>query len=287
MSILRKKMIKFGKEMGVEKKIKDLRENLQGMQNILVAYSGGVDSTFLLKIAQEELEDRVIAVTIKTEVQTDEEISRAIKIAQRWGIKHLVKEFSILNNPEFVKNPLERCYICKREIFQIMQEIAKANHIKYIADGSNYSDLNDFRPGLRALRELKIKSPLQEVFLSKEEIRLASKKLSLPDWNQPSNSCLATRIPYNEEINQEKLKRIEQAENFLHQLGIKEIRVRCHDKLARIEISENDIPLLIDLKNREEVVNRLRSIGFVYCTLDLASYLNKEKSKDIAEKGKN
>ncbi|GAB4115001.1 MAG: ATP-dependent sacrificial sulfur transferase LarE [Candidatus Caldatribacteriota bacterium] len=279
-------MIKFEKEIGVEKKIKDLRENLQGMQNILVAYSGGVDSTFLLKIAQEELKNRVIAVTIKTEVHTAEEISRAKKMAQRWGIKHLVKEFSILNNPEFVKNPLERCYICKREIFQIIQEIAKANHIKYIVDGSNYSDLNDFRPGLRALRELKIKSPLQEVFLSKEEIRLASKEMNLSNWNKPSNSCLATRVPYYEEINQEKLTRIEQSEDFLHQLGIEQVRVRCHDKLARIEVTEKDIPRLMNKKNRKEIISQLKSIGFTYCSLDLAAYPDKVENKNSLKKGK-
>lgn len=256
----------------MQNKLKNLRHTLKEMKGILLAYSGGVDSTFLLKIAQEELGDKVMAVTIKTETQTPEEIIRAKKITRQWGIKHLIKDLSILTNREFAENPLDRCYICKKQMFQVMQEIARVYNLGYLVDGSNYSDLNEFRPGIKALKELKVRSPLQEVALSKEEIRLISKAMNLTVWNQPSNSCLATRIPYHEEITLDKLERIAKAEYFLHQLGITQVRVRCHDKLARIEVTEKDIPLLIEKTIRGKIISQLRKTGFTYFSLDLAGY---------------
>ncbi|GAG95409.1 unnamed protein product, partial [marine sediment metagenome] len=173
----------------------------------LIAYSGGVDSTFLLKVAREELGNKVIAVTVKSEIHHLSEITIAKKMVQKFKVKHLFMDIDILSNKEFINNPKERCYICKKEIFSRISEIAKELNLNFVADGSNYDDLSDYRPGMKAVRELKIRSPLQEAFLTKDDIRLLSKEMDLPTWNKPSNSCLATRIPYGDKITLEKLKR--------------------------------------------------------------------------------
>ena len=267
-----------------EDKLNNLRKILSGMGSVLIAYSGGVDSTFLLKVAREELGNKVIAVTVKSEIHHLSEVTIAKKMAQKFKVKHLFIDIDILSNKEFVNNPKERCYICKKEIFSRISEMAKELNLNFVADGSNYDDLSDYRPGMKAVRELKIRSPLQEALLTKDDIRLLSKEMDLPTWDKPSNSCLATRIPYGDKITLEKLKRIEKAEGFFHDLGIEQVRVRCHNKLAKIEVGEKDLLFLMEEDLRKKIISKLKQLGFIYVTLDLQGYRTGSMNEELNEK---
>jgi len=267
-----------------KEKLNNLRKILSKMGSVLIAYSGGVDSTFLLKVAREELGNKVIAVTVKSEIHHLSEITLAKKIAQKFKVKHLFMDIDILSNKKFVNNPKERCYICKKEIFSRISEMAKELNLNFVADGSNYDDLSDYRPGMKAVRELKIRSPLQEALLTKDDIRLLSKEMDLPTWDKPSNSCLATRIPYQDEITLEKLKRIEKAEGFFLDLGIEQVRVRCHNRLAKIEVEEKDLLFLMEEDLRKKIISKLKQLGFIYIALDLQGYRTGSMNEELEQK---
>ena len=272
--------------MNIKKeKLKNLRKILSEMGSALIAYSGGADSTFLLKVAREELEDKVTAVTVKSEIHHLGEVTDAKMMAQKFKSKHLFTDIDILSNKEFVNNPPERCYICKKEIFRRIKEIAKELNLSFVADGSNYDDLDDYRPGMKAVRELEIRSPLQEALLTKDDIRFLSKEMDLPTWNKPSNSCLATRIPYEDEITLEKLKRIEKAEGFFHNLGIKQVRVRHYNNLAKIEVGKKDLLFLMEEDLRKKIIDKLKQLGFIYIALDLQGYRSGSMNEELNEKG--
>ena len=249
-----------------------LKSTLAEIGSALVAYSGGVDSTFLLKITREVLQDRVIAVTATSETYSSHELTFALEMIQKIGAKHILIQTSELTNHDFTGNPKERCYFCKRALFSQLNDIAREHNLSYVLDGSNHDDLADYRPGMKAVRELGARSPLQESGLTKNDIRSLSRQMNLPTWNRPSLACLASRIPYGDPITKEKLRMIDQAEAFLRDLGVGQLRVRHHETIARIEVLPEDIPLFLDPNLRGKINARFREIGYSFITLDLQGY---------------
>jgi len=247
-----------------------LKRILADMGGVLIACSGGVDSTFLLRVALEVLGENVLAVTAKSPIHPASESAAAGELARRLGARHLFVETDELDDPEFARNPPERCYLCKRSLFARLKELAEEHGLTEVLEGSNYDDLGEHRPGLRALRELGVRSPLAEAGLTKAEIRALSRQMGLPTWDKPAQACLATRFPYGELLTPEKLRRVEEAEEFLRSLGLGQLRVRTHDLLARIEVSQNEMPRLLHEAGR--VVEELKKLGYTYFTLDLEGY---------------
>ena len=258
--------------MNMDRKIAKLRNILKDMDSVLVAFSGGVDSTLLLKVAQDVLGDKILAATATSPTYPKKEENEARSIAKKLKAKHLCIKTHELDNEQFIRNPSNRCYLCKKELFSQLKLISQQKGIRYIIEASNRDDENDFRPGLQALKELKIRSPLREAGFTKKEIRQLSKKLKLPTFDKPSLACLASRFPYGQEINQEKLSMVEQAEAYLHTLNFRQCRVRHHDSIARIEVGLKDLKRLVGSTVRERVSKKLKKLGFAYITIDLEGY---------------
>ena len=249
-------------------KIEQLKNNLKQMDSVAVAFSGGVDSTFLLKMAHELLGEKVIAVTAVSSVFPKEECKEAKQFTNNIGVTHkLINSISIDN---FSKNPTDRCYYCKKELFTKIKKIADKEKISFVLDGSNADDVNDYRPGFKALRELSIVSPLRDVGLTKDEIRSFSKEIGLDTWDKPAFACLASRFPYGIEITKPRLEQVEKAELYLRSLGFKQFRVRYHVEIARIEVSKNDFQQI--LAHSDDIVKKFRELGFNYVTLDIEGY---------------
>lgn len=258
--------------MDINEKYELLKYKLKNMGKVVIAYSGGVDSNFLLKVASDVLKENVLAVTIYAMMHSSREIEEAKQYAKKFNIKHEIIKIDDFNEKGFIENGPKRCYYCKSAIFNIIKEYAEKNGIKYILDGTNLDDLGDYRPGLKALEELKIVSPLKDVQLTKSDIRILSKNLGLETYKKPSFACLASRIPYGCEITKEKLKLVEESENYLQDLGFNQYRVRIHNDMARIELGKDEIQKIFNLNIIKKIDEEFKKIGFKYVTLDLNGY---------------
>jgi len=256
----------------LETKYQRLKEILADIGGVVVAYSGGVDSTLLLKAALEALGDRAFAVTVASAIHPTGEVEEAAALARQLGARHSTLELDVMENEQLVSNSPERCYHCKKELFRRLLGIVEEAGLEALVEGSNVDDLRDYRPGLRALEELKVRSPLREAELTKNEIRAISKALGLPTWDRPSLACLASRFPYGDRLTPERLARVEAAEWFLRGLGIRQVRVRDYGQTARIEVDISDLKRTLSPENRTRIVEELHRLGYLYATVDLEGY---------------
>ena len=249
-----------------------LVEYLKSCQSLLIAFSGGIDSTLLLKIAVDTLGDKVEAVTARSDLYFPHEMEEAIQFASSLGVTHLIIENKSLENELFVQNKPDRCYTCKKQLFEKLLELAAEKQIKHVADGTNLDDTRSYRPGLKALDELDIISPLKETGFTKQEIRQLAQHEDIPFWDKPSLACLASRFPYDTPLTSESLNKIRDAESILRSYGFEQFRARFHGDIIRIELNESDFMKLLDLRIKSEVVDKIKALGFIYITLDLEGF---------------
>lgn len=256
----------------LESKLQRLRESFDAMRSVMVAFSGGVDSTFVLRVAQEVVPGRVLALTTTSPTMPEDDRLNAVAIARAFGIRHLIVESDELQIPGYAGNPVNRCYLCKHNLFRVCSEKARELGIETIVDGLNLDDLHDYRPGIKAAAEMAVRHPLVEAELTKAEIRELSRSLGLPTWDRPASPCLSSRFPYGTKITLDGLSKVERGEKVLRSLGFNIARVRYHGEVARIEVEAGELGRFADAAVREAVDRQLREIGFRFVTLDLRGF---------------
>jgi uncharacterized protein len=256
----------------LQRKLEKLRHDLADMRSVLVAFSGGIDSSFVLKIAHEQLGSRALGVTAVSPTFPASELALATRVAAEIGARHEIVQTDQLAIPAFVRNDATRCFHCKTDLFRLLDGLREPRASRWIVDGTNLDDLGDDRPGIKAAREWNVRSPLVEAELSKSDIRTLTKELGLSNWDKPAAACLSSRIPHGSPITVEKLRHVEQAEEVLLTEGFRQVRVRDHGEIARIEVSQEEFERLNDPERRRRISTRLREIGFRFVCVDLQGY---------------